>query len=163
MVAIDAGTIARAEQLCAKTNQFNLRTVRHDRAEIWTITSAARKPAASSHGLMPPGAGQVPMPVGASGVKGSRFPTRVGRHAGEIRRLLEQRDAYDVDMNRIIRQAKQRGCYLELNAHPERLDLLDIYCHIAKTEGVLVSINSDAHSINDFDNLIYGIGQARRS
>ncbi len=42
MVAIDPGTIARAEQLCAKTNQFNLRTVRHDRAEIWAVASAAR-------------------------------------------------------------------------------------------------------------------------
>ena len=77
-------------------------------------------------------------------------------------RLLEQREAYDADMPRIIRQARQCGCFLELNAHPERLDLLDIYCHMAKDEGVLVSINSDAHSLTDFDNLIYGIGQARR-
>lgn len=77
-------------------------------------------------------------------------------------RLLEQRDAYDVDMNRVIREAAQRGCYLELNAHPERLDLLDIYCRMARVEGVLVSINSDAHNLTDFDNLIYGIGQARR-
>jgi len=77
-------------------------------------------------------------------------------------RLLEQRQAYDVDMNRIIREAGQRGCYLELNAHPERLDLLDIHCRMARDEGVLVSINSDAHSRSDFDNLIYGIGQARR-
>ena len=65
-------------------------------------------------------------------------------------RLLEQRDAYDVDMNRIIHEARQRGCYLELNAHPERLDLLDTYCSMARDEGVLVSINSDAHSLGDF-------------
>jgi len=77
-------------------------------------------------------------------------------------RLLDQRDAYDVDMNRIIREARQRGCYMELNAHPERLDLLDTYCRMARDEGVLVSVNSDAHSPGDFDNLIYGIGQARR-
>jgi len=77
-------------------------------------------------------------------------------------RLLEQRDAYDVDMYKIIRHARERGCYLELNAHPERLDLLDIYCHAAKDEGVLVSINSDAHSTSDFENLKYGVGQARR-
>jgi FkbH-like protein len=42
MVAIDVGTIARAEQLCAKTNQFNLRTVRHGRAEIRAVVSGAR-------------------------------------------------------------------------------------------------------------------------
>jgi len=77
-------------------------------------------------------------------------------------RLLEQREPYDVDMEHIIREAHERGCYLELNAHPERLDLLDSYCRMAKDERVLVSINSDAHSLSDFDNLVYGIGQARR-
>jgi DNA polymerase (family 10) len=77
-------------------------------------------------------------------------------------RLLEQREPYDVDMLRIIRHAKERGCFLELNAHPERLDLLDTHCQMAKEEGVLVSVNSDAHSIFDFSNLKYGVGQARR-
>ncbi len=77
-------------------------------------------------------------------------------------RLLEERDAYDVDMPRLIRHARERGCYLELNAQPDRLDLLDVYCHTAKDEGVLISVNSDAHSVNDFANLEYGIGQARR-
>ena len=77
-------------------------------------------------------------------------------------RLLEQREPYDVDMARIIHQASERGCYLELNAHPERLDLLDSHCRMAKEAGVLVSINSDAHTIADLANLKYGIGQARR-
>jgi DNA polymerase (family 10) len=65
-------------------------------------------------------------------------------------------------MNRIIRHARERGCFLELNAHPERLDLLDTHCQLAREEGVLVSINSDAHSTADFDNLRFGVGQARR-
>ncbi len=77
-------------------------------------------------------------------------------------RLIQQRAPYDVDMPRIIREAKSRGCFLELNAHPERLDLLDSYCQMAKEEGVLVSVNSDAHSTFDFANLRFGIGQARR-
>jgi DNA polymerase (family 10) len=77
-------------------------------------------------------------------------------------RLIEQREPYDVDMLRLIRHAQTRGCYLELNAHPERLDLLDSQCQMAKEEGVLVSINSDAHSRFDFVNLRYGVGQARR-
>ena len=77
-------------------------------------------------------------------------------------RLLEQREPYDVDMARIIHEASERGCYLELNAHPERLDLLDTHCRMAKEAGVLVSINSDAHTIADLANLKYGIGQARR-
>jgi len=77
-------------------------------------------------------------------------------------RLLEKRAPYDVDMLHIIRQAKKRGCFLELNAHPERLDLLDTYCQIAKDEGVLISINSDAHSYFELANLRFGVGQARR-
>jgi DNA polymerase (family 10) len=77
-------------------------------------------------------------------------------------RLIERRAPYDMDMLHIIRHAKQRGCFLELNAHPERLDLLDSQCQSAKEEGVLVSINSDAHSTFDFTNLQYGVGQARR-
>jgi DNA polymerase (family 10) len=77
-------------------------------------------------------------------------------------RLIDKREPYDVDMLRIIRHAKTRGCYLELNAHPERLDLLDTHCQMAKEEGVLISINSDAHSTFDFANLKYGVGQARR-
>jgi len=62
----------------------------------------------------------------------------------------------------IRRRARQRGCFLEINAQPERLDLVDSHCMLAKEEGVLMSINSDAHSIQDFDNLEHGAGQARR-
>jgi hypothetical protein len=77
-------------------------------------------------------------------------------------RVIESRDPYDVDMLRIVRHARQRGCFLELNAHPDRLDLLDSHCLMAKQEGVLVAIDSDAHSSADFAHLRYGIGQARR-
>jgi len=77
-------------------------------------------------------------------------------------RLLETREPYDVDLPRIIRQARERGCFLELNAHPERLDLLDVYCQMAKEAGVRVSIDSDAHRVQDFQNLKYAVGQARR-
>jgi DNA polymerase (family 10) len=77
-------------------------------------------------------------------------------------RLLEGREPYDVDMLRIIRKARERGCFLELNANPERLDLLDVYCQMARDEGVLVAVNSDAHGVRDFANLAYGVGQARR-
>jgi DNA polymerase (family X) len=77
-------------------------------------------------------------------------------------RLIEEREPYDVDMQKIIRKAKANGIALEVNAHPERLDLLDIYCQMAKQEGVLVSINSDAHSTFEFGMLRFGVGQARR-
>jgi DNA polymerase (family 10) len=77
-------------------------------------------------------------------------------------RLIARRKGYDVDMLKIIRKAAERGCFLELNAHPERLDLLDVHCQAARDEGVLISINSDAHGILDFDHLRFGVGQARR-
>jgi DNA polymerase (family 10) len=77
-------------------------------------------------------------------------------------RLIDERDPYQVDMTRIIHKARDRGCFLELNSNPRRLDLYDIYCQVARDEGVLVSINSDAHSVNDFDYLAFGVGQARR-
>jgi DNA polymerase (family 10) len=77
-------------------------------------------------------------------------------------RLLNEREPYQVDMARIIHKAKDRGCFLELNSNPRRLDLYDIYCQTAKEQGVLVSINSDAHSVNDFNYLALGVAQARR-
>jgi DNA polymerase (family X) len=77
-------------------------------------------------------------------------------------RLIGEREPYDADMLRIMRKTKSRHIFLELNAQPERLDLDDIMCQMAREEGVLVSINSDAHSTFDFANLRYGVGQARR-
>ena len=77
-------------------------------------------------------------------------------------RLLQKREAYDVDMARIIKQARARGCFLELNSQPQRLDLNEYYCRMARDEGVLLSINSDAHAEQNFDFLQYGIDQARR-
>ena len=77
-------------------------------------------------------------------------------------RLIEERPPYDVDMPRIIRAARERGSFLELNAHPDRLDLSDVHCRMAKEAGVLVSIASDAHRTSDLDDLAYGVEQARR-
>jgi DNA polymerase (family 10) len=77
-------------------------------------------------------------------------------------RLIDEREPYDVDMQQVIRKARERTVALEVNAHPQRLDLLDTYCQMAKDEGVLVAIDSDAHSTLQFDGLRFGVGQARR-
>lgn len=77
-------------------------------------------------------------------------------------RLINERAPYGVDLVRVIRKARERGCFLELNAHPSRLDLTDTACRMAKSEGVLVSINSDAHSALQLANLHFGVDQARR-
>ncbi len=77
-------------------------------------------------------------------------------------RELGKRQPIQADWLRIIRQARERGCFLELNSQPKRLDLPDTWCHVAKDEGVLVAISSDAHSRQGIDNLEWGLGQARR-
>jgi DNA polymerase (family 10) len=77
-------------------------------------------------------------------------------------RLIGEREPYDVDMLQVLRKAKAVGAHLELNAHPERLDLTDTWCRMCKDEGVLVAIDSDAHGTREYANLRYGIGQARR-
>jgi DNA polymerase (family X) len=82
--------------------------------------------------------------------------------AHPINRLIDERAPIEVEMTKVIQKAKARGCYLELNSNPRRLDLYDTYCQVAKEEGVPVAINSDAHSVDSFDHLRYGVGQARR-
>jgi len=77
-------------------------------------------------------------------------------------RLLQERAAMDVDLERLIRHAVERGCFLELNAQPQRLDLDDSQCRVAREAGALVSINSDAHSEAQFSDLEFGINQAQR-
>lgn len=82
--------------------------------------------------------------------------------AHPLGRLIDQRDPYDIDMLAVIRKCKARGVALEVNAHPDRLDLTDVYCRMAKDEGARLAIDSDAHSVHEFDNLAHGVGQARR-
>ncbi|MDZ7700396.1 MAG: DNA polymerase/3'-5' exonuclease PolX [Deltaproteobacteria bacterium] len=77
-------------------------------------------------------------------------------------RLINERDAYDVDLGKIMKAASERGCYLELNAHPDRLDLSDRYCKMAKEMNVKVVISTDAHSVTDLDFIRFGVDQARR-
>ncbi len=77
-------------------------------------------------------------------------------------RLLNQRPAYDVDMEAVMQAAKQHGTLLELNAHPARLDLNDVHCAMAKSMGIPVVINTDAHSPHGLQTMRYGVKQARR-
>jgi len=77
-------------------------------------------------------------------------------------RLIGEREAYAVDMDRVIAAARERGCHLELNASPDRLDLSDIHVHAAKSMGVKIAISTDAHSADSLDWMRFGIDQARR-
>jgi DNA polymerase (family 10) len=77
-------------------------------------------------------------------------------------RLINQRDPYDVDLERVLDAAREAGCALELDAHPERLDLDDVHCRLAKERGVKVAISTDAHATEHLDFMRWGVAQARR-
>ena len=77
-------------------------------------------------------------------------------------RLIGQRDPYEIDMERVISAAQRTGCYLEINAQPDRLDLNDLHIHAAKQAGVKLAISTDAHSTDSFQYIRFGIDQARR-
>ena len=77
-------------------------------------------------------------------------------------RLLNKREAYEVDMDAVFQAAKANGKFLELNANPIRLDLNDNLLLAAKSHGIPIVINTDAHKIAGLDNMKYGIKQARR-
>jgi DNA polymerase (family X) len=78
-------------------------------------------------------------------------------------RLIGERESYDVDMDRIISAARDAGCHFEINAEPDRLDLNDIHAHAAKAMGAKLAISTDAHSVNAFECMRFGIDQARRA
>jgi DNA polymerase (family 10) len=77
-------------------------------------------------------------------------------------RLINQRDAYAVDIDTVLAAAKSHGKLLELNANPARLDLNDVHCAAAKSHGIPIVINTDAHSTDGLDCMRYGVLQARR-
>jgi DNA polymerase (family 10) len=77
-------------------------------------------------------------------------------------RLINQRPPYALDIERVLQAAKERACFVEVNAYPDRLDLNDLHCRMAKDMGVKVAICTDAHVTHDLDVMRYGVWQARR-
>jgi DNA polymerase (family 10) len=78
-------------------------------------------------------------------------------------RLIGEREPYDIDMDAVISAARKPGCYIEINAEPDRLDLNDLHAHAAKLAGVKLAVSTDAHSIDAFQCMRFGIDQARRA
>jgi DNA polymerase (family 10) len=77
-------------------------------------------------------------------------------------RLINERDPFEIDVDRLIAEAKATGIALELNAYPDRLDLRDIHCRAAKEAGVKISIDTDAHADLQLTAMRYGIMTAKR-
>ena len=77
-------------------------------------------------------------------------------------RVIGHRNAYEIDMDEIIKAAKGEGVVLEINAQPERLDLNDVLAKTAKENGNLFAISTDSHDVESLNFMEYGINQARR-
>jgi len=77
-------------------------------------------------------------------------------------RLIGERDAYDVDMQGVLKVALETGTALEINACPLRLDLNDTHAKMAKEMEIPIVISTDAHITSHFDYMAYGVSIARR-
>jgi DNA polymerase (family 10) len=78
-------------------------------------------------------------------------------------RLLLRRDAYQFDLDAVLRAAAKHKVAMELNSYPDRLDLSDVHLRMAKQHGVKIVINTDSHHTSHMEKIRYGIIQARRA
>ncbi len=78
-------------------------------------------------------------------------------------RLIGRREGLSPDMKALFKAAAENGTAFEINANPWRLDLRDTHAKAAIEAGVMLAINTDAHSAGDFDLLHYGVQTARRA
>jgi len=77
-------------------------------------------------------------------------------------RLLLRRDGYKVDLEAVLQAAAKHGTMIEINAHPNRLDIDWIHAKRARALGVKLVINPDAHSADEIGYIRYGVDVARR-
>jgi DNA polymerase (family 10) len=76
--------------------------------------------------------------------------------------LIGRREGADLDMEAVLQAAAERGTAIEVNAHPDRLDLSASGVRRAVELGVKLAISSDAHDVRDFEHLFFGVATARR-
>jgi DNA polymerase (family 10) len=78
-------------------------------------------------------------------------------------RLLLKRAGYEIDIERVIDQARQNGCFFEINSSPDRLDLSAENARRAAAAGVMIAVTTDSHSTGEMELVRYGLDQARRA
>ena len=78
-------------------------------------------------------------------------------------RLLLKRPGYEIDIERIIMRAKERGCFFELNSSPDRLDVSAENARLIHEAGIFIAISTDAHSTGELATIRFGLEQARRA
>lgn len=77
-------------------------------------------------------------------------------------RILLRRDAYEFDVEAVLKAAARHKVAMELNSYPDRLDLCDRHLRLAREHGVKIVINTDSHHTSHLDKIKYGVLQARR-
>src|SRR5699024_1608556 len=77
-------------------------------------------------------------------------------------RLIGRREGYSVNMDRLLKKAKETHTILELNANPKRFDLSAQWVKKAQEQGVQIAISTDAHNKKTFDLMTEGVKVARR-
>ena len=77
-------------------------------------------------------------------------------------RLLTGREPYPVNMEKLLEAAKKHNVAMEINAYPDRLDLNDVHCKMAKDMGVMLVISTDTHHYLQMDYMRFGVNNARR-
>jgi DNA polymerase (family X) len=87
------------------------------------------------------------------------YVTILGHPSG---RLINRREPYQIDMERMIDAAVERGIALEIDGQPDRLDLQDFYCKMARDRGAKFTVDSDGHHSSQMVYLGYAISVARR-
>ena len=77
-------------------------------------------------------------------------------------RLIGEREGCDIDLERVLSGARERGCVLEINGQPDRLDLNEWHCKLAKESGVKLVLSTDAHNSGELAFMRFAVEQARR-
>lgn len=89
----------------------------------------------------------------------NRYVTVLSHPTG---RLIGEREAYEVDMEQVLKAAKDTGTFIELNGNPMRLDLDDIHCRKAKEMRIPIVVTTDSHAASQLELMRYGVLTARR-
>ena len=77
-------------------------------------------------------------------------------------RLIGERDPCAIDIDEVLRTARRHDKAMEINGHPNRLDLNDAHARRAHELGVLVAVSTDAHMLDHLDFMELGVATARR-
>ena len=78
-------------------------------------------------------------------------------------RLMGQREPYPLDLEAVLGAARRTGTALEINAYPKRLDLSDAAARRAREAGVMLAVSTDSHSLDQLEQMTFGLGVARRA